>query len=80
MPTRASSARAVLKRRRQNVLLTFMGSMFACGIVYVGLGIGLFLPLALFFLFCTIAYMVLLVRLRQAEDVRSSNLWWQQAA
>jgi hypothetical protein len=73
-------SRVEVKRRRQNVLLTLLGATFVSGTCYLGLGIGLFLPVACFFLFCTVVYMVLLVRLRQAAEMRSAQLWWQQAA
>jgi hypothetical protein len=76
----AAARREAMRRRRQNVLLTLVAATFGTGVLAFGMEIT---SLTWVFVACSAAlvvYLLLLVQIRKAEDLRAGRGSWSRIA
>lgn len=76
----AALEREAMRRRRMNVLLLLAGATFVCSVLAFGMGVTYLTWVAIGCAFALGAYVLLLVQLRRAAELRSSRSSWSRMA
>lgn len=76
----SSYQREALRRRRQNVLFTLMGSTFVTAVIAFGMNVPALRWLFVLSAGALVVYVLLLVQLRRAAELRSYRSGWSRMA
>ena len=76
----ASYQREALRRRRQNVLLTLMGSTFVTAVIAFGMNVPALRWLFVVSVVALVGYVLLLIQVRRAADLRAYRSSWSRMA
>ncbi len=76
----SSYQREALRRRRQNVLFTLMGSTFVTAVIAFGMNVPALRWLFVLSAAALVVYVLLLVQLRRAAELRSYRSSWSRMA
>jgi hypothetical protein len=79
-PGYAAAQRELVRRRRQNILFTLVGTAFLSAVLGFGMGFSLMVWVCVGSLLALVLYVVLLVQTRRAAELRAYRSSWSRMA